>query len=97
MLKKPRRSVAAVHRQAVEAARRRGWPEPACHQVRRIVRRMDSAMLKLAHEGAKAYGQSYDLPRSGGAGGPNEIWQADHTLLDVWLMEVGLGGHVNGQ
>lgn len=86
-LRKPRRSVASVHRQAVEAARRRGWPDPSYHQVYRIVMRIGPAMLKLAHEGAKAYGQSYDLLCSGEADGPNEVWQADHTPLDVWVFD----------
>jgi putative transposase len=40
----------------------------------------------LAHEGTKAYQQSYDLLYRREASRPNEIWQADHSPLDIWLL-----------
>lgn len=86
-LKKPRRSVAAVHRQAVEVARLKGWKEPSYTQVYRLVKSLEPAMVTLAHGGAKNYGQAYDLLRCREASVPNEIWQADHTLLDIWLQD----------
>ncbi len=53
-LKKPRRSVAAIHRQAVEAARHRGWPEPAYSNTRVLPgttpRRLTPLLLLPRHQ-----------------------------------------------
>ena len=86
-LRKPRLSMAAVQRQAAEIAGKYGWPEPSYRQVRGIVERMDKGMLKLAHEGTKAYEEAFDLVHLREAARPNELWQADHTLLDIWLKD----------
>jgi len=39
-----------------------------------------------AHEGSKAYKEAFNLLYRREAGGPNEIWQADHTPLDLWVL-----------
>lgn len=43
-------------------------------------------MATLAHEGAKRYKEVFDLVHRREAARPNEIWQADHTLLDLWVV-----------
>ncbi len=86
-LKKPKPSMASVQRQAAEIAARYGWPTPSYRQVRGVVGRIDKGMLKLAHEGTKAYEEAYDLVYRTEAARPNELWQADHTLLDIWLLD----------
>jgi putative transposase len=43
----------------------------------------------LAHQGTKAYQQRFDLLHRREADGPNQIWQADHCLLDVLLVREG--------
>jgi putative transposase len=86
-LAKPKPSMAAVQRQAAGIANRYGWPEPTYRQVRGIVGRMEKGMLKLAHEGAKSYEEAFDLVHRTEATRPNEVWQADHTLLDVRLRD----------
>jgi putative transposase len=53
--------------------------------VYRVVKHLDPALLTLAHEGTKAYRMTFDLLYRRDAGTPNEIWQADHTLLDLWV------------
>lgn len=85
-LKKPRLSIAAVHRRATEIAVRQGWPEPSYAQVYRLVKNLKPAMLELAHEGSKSYAQVYELLYRREAERPNEVWQADHTPLDVWII-----------
>lgn len=40
-------------------------------------------MKKLAHDGMKSYQNKYDIVYRREASHPNEIWQADHTLLDI--------------
>jgi len=84
-LRKPPPSVAFVHRQACDVARRQGWEAPTYDRVYRIVRQLDPALLTLAHEGSKAYRLAFDLLCRREASASNEIWQADHTLLDLWV------------
>lgn len=84
-LRKPAPSVAFVHRQACEIARQQGWNEPDYQAVYRIVQQLDPALLTLAHEGSKAYRLAFDLLHRREASAANEIWQADHTLLDCWV------------
>jgi putative transposase len=85
-LRRPPPTVATVHRQAAEVAREQGWPVPGYTAVHNIVRGLDPAMATLAHEGAKRYREVFDLVYRREAGRPNEIWQADHTLLDLWVV-----------
>jgi putative transposase len=43
-------------------------------------------MATLAHEGSKRYREVFDLVHRREAAKPNQIWQADHTLLDLWVL-----------
>lgn len=43
-------------------------------------------MKTLAHEGSKAYKQAFGLVHRFEADRPNEIWQADHKLLDIKVL-----------
>jgi putative transposase len=85
-LRRPAPSIAAVHRLVVEVAGAHGWPVPSYSRVYDIVRRLDPALVTLAHEGAKRYREVYDLVHRREAARPNEIWQADHTELDLWVL-----------
>jgi putative transposase len=82
-LQKPKLSVAAVHRQAGLLAGQRGEPVPGYATVYRLVRRLEPALVTLAHEGTKVYSESFDLVHRTEAEAPNAIWQADHTELDI--------------
>jgi len=86
-LQKTRPSAAAIHRQVKEIAQQKKWPVPSYGSVYDIVRSLDPALVMLAHEGTKAYQQNYDLLYRREAHRPNEIWQADHTMLDIWLLD----------
>jgi len=52
-----------------------------------LIRTLDPALVMLAQEGTKAYREAFDLLYRWEASGPNDLWQADHTLLDVWLLD----------
>ena len=67
-------------------ARAHGWPVPSYDVVYEVIRGLDPGLRTLAHEGAVAYRETYDLLHRREASGPNEIWQADHCLLDLWLL-----------
>jgi putative transposase len=86
-LQKEQLSAAVIYRQVKEVSQQKGWPIPSYSTVYDVVRSLDPALVKLAHEGTKAYQQSYDLLYRREASRPNEIWQADHSLLDIWLLD----------
>ena len=83
----PRRSVAAIHRTVSALARDRGDTPPGYAAVYALVRALDPALLTLAHEGAKAYSETYDLLYRREVEAPNAVWQADHTLLDIVVLD----------
>jgi putative transposase len=86
-LRHPPPTVALVHRQVRDVALRHGWPVPNYKRVYRVVKQLDPALLTLAHDGSHTYRTTYDLLYRREAEQPNDIWQADHTLLDVWVRE----------
>ena len=85
-LKRPPPTIATIHRNVTTVARQHGWPVPSYATVHDIVRRLDPALAVLAHEGTRRYEELYDLVYRREASRPNEIWQADHTQLDLWVI-----------
>jgi putative transposase len=59
---------------------------PSYSRVYAIVAQLDPALVLLAQEGSKAYQNAYDLVYRRQASQPNEIWQADHTPLNLWVL-----------
>src|SRR6266567_2099640 len=86
-LQKPRRSIAAIHRQVEQVAEEQGWPHPSYDQVYAIIKALDPRLLTLAHECSAAYRDEFDLVYRFEAAAPNVIWQADHSLLPIWLLD----------
>ena len=62
---------------------------PSYSLVYDIVRQLPSALTTLAHQGSKAYHQRFDLLHRREAEAPNVIWQADHCLLDIFVLRNG--------
>lgn len=86
-LKKPPLSAASIHRQVVTLAGQLGEPPPSYGTVYAVIRDLDPGLVTLAHEGTKAYAEAFDLIHRHEASGPNAVWQADHTELDIWLKD----------
>ncbi len=86
-LQTPPRSAASIHRQVVEIAKAQGWKPPSYERVRQIIKSIDPALVTLAHQGAAAYREEFDLLYRREATHANAMWQADHTPLDVWLLD----------
>jgi putative transposase len=84
-LRTPPPTVAFVHRQVRDVALRHGLPAPPYSSVYLVVKSLDPALLTLAHDGSKTYRTTFDLLSRREADQPNDIWQADHTLLDLWV------------
>ena len=89
VLQKPAPSLATVHRMVCSVAAAQGWPKPSYASVRGIAGALDPAAVTLAQQGDKAYRQGYDLVYRRQAERPNAIWQADHTELDIRVVDAG--------
>lgn len=86
ILQKPAPSLASVQRKVTQIALAQGWAVPSYGTIRNIMLQLDEAMRVLAQQGSKAYREAFDLLHQRGATLPNEIWQADHTLLKIFLV-----------
>ena len=88
-LLKPPPSIATIHRRITGLAGERGWRAPSYGSVRSIVGGIDPAMTTLAHQGAAAFRDKYELVHRHRAVRPNATWQADHTQLDILILDAG--------
>lgn len=86
-LQTPPRSAAAIHRQVVAIAGEQGWKPPSYERVRQIIKNLAPALVTYAHQGAAAYREEFDLLYRREATHSNAMWQADHTSLDIWLLD----------
>ena len=59
------------------------------HGPHTILSSLDPAMVALALDGPTAYRDRYELIHRHRAETPNALWQADHTLLDVLVLDEG--------
>jgi putative transposase len=86
-LQKPPLPIAALYRQVSRVSKDVGEKAPSYGTVFNIVRSLPADLVTLAHEGAKAYSNTFELVHRREASGPNAIWQADHTPLDILLLK----------
>ncbi len=86
-LQTPPRSAASIHRQVNTIANEQGWKPPSYERVRQIIKNLDPALVTMAHQGAAAYREEFDLLYRREASHANAIWQADHAPLDVLLLD----------
>jgi putative transposase len=86
-LSRPKLSATAVQRKTVDAARKLNVNPPSYGVVYWLIRKLAPALVTMAHEGMKAYCESFDLVHSVESAAPNAIWQADHTELDILVKD----------
>lgn len=86
-LQKPKRTVASIHRQIALYADNNKLSVPSYSLVSKIVNKISPDLITLAHDGVKSYQQRYDLLYIREATRPNQIWQADHTMLDIYVLD----------
>ncbi|MDJ0899843.1 MAG: Mu transposase C-terminal domain-containing protein [Xenococcus sp. MO_188.B8] len=86
-LQKPPKTIAHIHRQIESYCDLQKLAIPFYRTVYGIVRDLDPGLITLAHEGSKTYKQAFDLLHRQESEQPNAIWQADHTLLDIWIFD----------
>ena len=78
-LQKPRKTIANIHRETTRICLERNWTSPSYSTIKRVVNKVDPALITLAHEGSKVYQEEFDLIYRHQASAPNEVWQADHS------------------
>jgi putative transposase len=83
-LQRPPLGPSAIYREVCRVADARGQRPPGYHTVYSAIRAIPDNLETLALDGDKAYRETYDLLYRREAEGPNQIWQADHTQLDLW-------------
>jgi putative transposase len=86
-LRTPPPSAAFVQRQVASVAQEHGWPVPSYSTVSAVMQQLAPGMVTLAHKGSKAYREAFDLLYRREAARPNELWQADHTPLDIRVLD----------
>jgi putative transposase len=85
-LQKPPLPIAALYRQVRRLAQDLGEPAPSYSVIYDVVHKLPADLVVLAHQGTKAYSNTFELVHRREATGPNAIWQADHTPLDILLI-----------
>lgn len=86
-LQKPPLPISTIHRKAEKIAQNQQWKIPSYLVVRNIIQQIDPGMKMLALQGSKAYAQAFELIYRRESTAPNEMWQADHTPLDIVLID----------
>lgn len=86
-LRRPEPTAAFVHRRVSDIAHDRGLTTPSYSSVRAIIAAIDPGLRTLAQHGDAAYRDRFELVLRRTTARPNEQWQADHTLLDIAVLD----------
>lgn len=79
-------STKTLSRKIVSYCKENKLDMPSYSQIYKLRKSIPKSLIQLTHEGEKIYKENYDLIAIREATRPNEIWQADHTLLDINLL-----------
>lgn len=80
-------SIATIQRKVRDFCSEKKFSHPSYSQVYKTIQALPSSVSVLAHEGEKAYSEKFDLIQIREPKRPNEVWQADHTLLDIEIID----------
>lgn len=86
LLQKPPLSIKNVYLKVAQICKRESLPTPSYNWVYQYSKTISPALLTLSQKGSKAYKQQFELLHRNECGLPNELWQSDHTLLDIWVI-----------
>lgn len=86
-LRTPALSMATITRRAAQAAAEHGWAAPSYSTVRAVATALDPAIVALAHDGPAAFRDRFELVYRRLATHRNDVWQADHTQLDIIVLD----------
>jgi putative transposase len=85
-LQKPPMSVSNIHKRIKTICQKDAIPFPSYNWVYQQSKAIAPDLLTLAQKGSKAYKQQFELLFRHDSKTSNAIWQADHTLLDIWVL-----------
>lgn len=85
-LKKPMLTISNIHGLIKEYCHKHNIKPPGYRSICRVISKIPDDLVLLAREGSKVYKQKYDLLHIRSAENPNELWQADHVLLDFDIL-----------
>lgn len=86
-LTRPRPTAATIHRAVLEHCAATGTTAPSYSTVRSVIAGLDPGMVTLALEGPASYRDRHELALRRRADRPNALWQADHTMLDIHVLD----------
>ncbi len=84
--KRPRPPVSAIHRKVAALAVAEGGRAPSYSSICRIVGSVPERRIAAATDPA-AYRDHHELVHRREASASNEMWQADHTVLDILVLD----------
>ena len=70
-------------------AKAQSWVIPSYGTVHAITATLDPGMVTLAQDGPTAFRDRFELVHRHYAAAPNAVWQADHTMLDLLILDEG--------
>ena len=76
-------SIASIHRKTKQWCNNNTLSEPSYYQVYNIIKRIPENLKAYSNMNSKNYAEKYDGIYTRECERPNEIWQADHTMLDI--------------
>jgi len=85
-IKRPRPPVAAIHRRVQQLAIAEGHLVPSYSAVARVVRTIPASQIAVVAD-PTAYRDEHELVHRREAAASNEMWQADHTVLDILVLD----------
>lgn len=85
LVKRPRPVLTAIHRRICLVAAERGLAAPSYGVAADIARKIDPAVAALPNPAQ--YRDRHELVHRRQAAAPNEMWQADHTPLDIMILD----------
>lgn len=79
-------SIASIHRRTIQWCEQNDYSKPSYYIVRKIGHSISRKTILLAHHGHKEFSNNFELVHIRECERPNEIWQADHTLMDIKVL-----------
>ncbi|WP_339052467.1 helix-turn-helix domain-containing protein [Candidatus Lariskella endosymbiont of Epinotia ramella] len=79
-------SISSIYRKVKEYATGQDQKCPSYRTICNLIKKLPTPMVTLAHHGDKAYKQKYDILYRHQADYANQVWQADHVLLDIFIV-----------
>nr|WP_245336230.1 MULTISPECIES: Mu transposase C-terminal domain-containing protein [unclassified Staphylococcus] len=79
-------SIASIHRKTVDWCNKMNYPTPSYKQVYSSIKKVSNHLKSYSDLNSKKYAEKYDAIYLRECNQPNEIWQADHTMLDIEVL-----------